>query len=360
MTPMSDDTSIRARSVRERAEALRAERGPAEVPLRFGTQVTHLTCPATVWRYVERAVTRTRASLVMLDLEDSIPRGDDEALRRGRDNVVRALCELDWGDRLRFFRPRGLALDPGFEDVRHVVARVGRRLDGVIYPKVHGPEEVRLLDEVLCGLETDHALDPGSIKLEVLVESVQAEVRLDEVARCSERLVGLVFGAFDYWGSLNLSPDLYRPDHPLVMDLRSRLVKAAARAGLPAIAEMTLRYPTRDQSEEARQAALDECRRDAELARDMGFAGKWVGIPAQIEVVHEVFRIRAGELRRAIEHARAFRAAEAEGLGAVMIDGRMADRATDRLDRLLLLRALRLGQLDAEVARELELSEGEP
>jgi citrate lyase subunit beta/citryl-CoA lyase len=337
------------------AEALLASRRSREIPLRFATQMTHLTCPATVWRYVEGAVVKAGASLVMLDLEDSIPHGDDRALREGRDNVVRALKELDWGEALRFFRPRGLSLDPAFDDVREIITRAGDRLEGLIYPKVEGPEEVRLLDEILSELEAAQGLEPGGIRLEVLIESVLAEERLEEIASASDRLVGLIFGAFDYWSSLGLVPELYRPDHPLVMDLRCRLVKVAALTGIPAIAEMTLNYPTRDKSVEERRAALDECRRDAELGRDLGFEGKWVGIPAQVGVVHRVFRLSSQVIERSVEQVRAFQRAESEGRGAVMIAGRMADRATDRLNRTLLLRALRQGQLDREIARELGL-----
>ncbi len=356
---MHDDVpGSEATTVGERARQLLASRAPRELPLRFTSQMTHLTCPATVWRYVEGAVTKARADLVMLDLEDSIPRGDDELLQCGRENVVRALHELDWGRKLRFFRPRGLALDPDFDDVRHIVDRAGSRLEGLIYPKVQGPEEVRLLDEVLSGAEVDVGVEPGSIKLEVLIESIPAEERLDEIARSSSRLVGLVFGAFDYWSSLGLEPEMYRPDHPLVMDLRFRLVKAAARAGLPAIAEMTANYPTRDKSDEERKAALEECRRDAILAKETGFVGKWVGIPAQSDIVHEVFELSSEVVRRALERVRAFREAEAAGRGAAMIDGQMMDRATDRLNRVLLFQALRRGQLAPETAREIGLEDG--
>src|SRR5207245_2808214 len=108
---------------------------------------------------------------VMLDLEDSIPRGDDAALREGRANVVRALRELDWGPRLRFFRPRGLALDPGQEDLRHVVAACeGRPIDGIVLPKVESAGEVALVDETLASLEREHGLDAGSIRIGVLIE----------------------------------------------------------------------------------------------------------------------------------------------------------------------------------------------
>ncbi|MEJ7735418.1 MAG: aldolase/citrate lyase family protein, partial [Polyangiaceae bacterium] len=250
-----------------------------ELEPRFRKQRAHLTCPATVWRYVEKACTASAADLVMLDLEDSIPRGDERALAEGRANVVRALLELDWGARLRFFRPRGLELDPGFEDLRTVVAGAGARLEGIVYPKVEDADEVRLLDATLAELERAHHLAEGSIRVELLVESAAAEAEIAAIARASRRLVGLIFGAFDHWSSLGMVVP-YAFDHPLVDHARATIVKAAALVGVPAIAEMTLAYPTRDKSEVERAAALAECRRDAEHARRFGFRGKWTGIPA--------------------------------------------------------------------------------
>ena len=115
----------------------------------------------------------------------------------------------------------------------------------------------------------------------MLIESAKAEENIFEIAHASRRLVGLVFGSYDYWASLGLSAANYRPDHPVINQARGRIVKAAASVGVPAIAEMTTNYPTRDKSEEERRAAIEEFRRDAELARDFGFAGKWTGIPEQ-------------------------------------------------------------------------------
>src|SRR5262249_17754553 len=99
-----------------------------DLPAKFLVQMAHLTCPATVWKYVESAATKSGANLIMLDLEDSIPRGDDAKLAEGRANVVRAFNTLDWGSRLRFFRPRGLALDPAHEDIAVVVGAAGKNL----------------------------------------------------------------------------------------------------------------------------------------------------------------------------------------------------------------------------------------
>ena len=74
-----------------------------ELEPKYLLQMAHLTTPATVWKYVETAATKSKANLVMLDLEDSIPRNNPELLQQGRTNVVRAFNELDWGSRLRFF-----------------------------------------------------------------------------------------------------------------------------------------------------------------------------------------------------------------------------------------------------------------
>src|SRR2546427_11534428 len=83
-----------------------------DIEPKYFVQMAHLTTPATVWKYVESAATKSKANLVMLDLEDSIPRDNDELLAQGRSNVIRAFNELNWESRLRFFRPRGLELDP--------------------------------------------------------------------------------------------------------------------------------------------------------------------------------------------------------------------------------------------------------
>lgn len=338
-------------STRHRSHPPRAPLAP-----RLLAQRTHLTVPATVPKYVEGAVTRSDADLVMLDLEDSIPRGDDALLRAGRDAIVRAMNDLDWGRRLRFFRPRGAALDPSHEDVRDVVARAGARVEGLVYPKVDSPDELRALDATLDSLEKQHGFDGGVIRVAVLIESVHAEERAFEIAAASTRISALVFGAFDYFASLGMLDVAYAFDHPLVDGARARIAKAAASVGVPAIAEMTTRFPTKDKSAEEQRAAIDECRRDAEHAKRLGFRGKWVGIPAQVAIVNEVFSIADVTVKEAIAQARAFLAAERAGRGATIVDGKMHDRANDRVARVLLATALRMGKLDAAIAAELGIT----
>ncbi len=325
-------------------------------PTRYLVQRTHLTVPATVAKYVYGAVTESLADLVMLDLEDSIPSGDDALLRAGRDAIVVAMNELDWGRRLRFFRPRGAALDPSHEDIRDVVGRAGARIEGLVYPKVESADEVRAVDATLGAIEKERGLAPGSVRIAVLIESVHAEERAFEIAAGSPRVVSLVFGAFDYFASLGMLDVAYAFDHPLVDAARARIAKAAASVGVAAIAEMTTSFPTKNKSAAERQAALDECRRDAEHAKRFGFRGKWVGIPAQVAIANEVFTLSDAAVSDAIAAARAFLAAERAGRGAAIIDGKMHDRANDRMSRVLLETAWATGRLDDATANELGLS----
>lgn len=326
-----------------------------ELEPKYLLQMAHLTTPATVWKYVESAVTKSRANLVMLDLEDSIPRDNQELLEQGRANVIRALNELDWGNRLRFFRPRGLELDPSHSDIAAVITGAGARLDGLIYPKIEDADEVRSIDETLTQLEKSAGLEAGRIRIEPLIESAAAEEKVFEIARSSGRLAGLVFGSYDYWASLGMGAASYRADHPLIAQARGRIVKAAASVGIPAIAEMTTNYPTRDKSDEERRAAMEEFRRDALLARDFGFAGKWTGIPDQTAMAVEIFQTPDDEIERAVNEAKQFLEAEASGRGATMIGGKMADRATDRLNRNTLKKAYAMGRIDAALANNLGL-----
>jgi citrate lyase beta subunit len=350
---MSHDDVIRAADDRNRKILAALETRTLDLEPKYLVQMAHLTTPATVWKYVEAAATKSAANLVMLDLEDSIPRGNQQALDEGRKNVIRAFQSLDWGRRLRYFRPRGLELDPAHEDIATVVSAAGDKLDGLIYPKVEGPEEVESIDRTLTAIEEKAGLPKGKITIQVLIESAAAEERVFEIARSSRRLTGLIFGAFDYWGSLRMVGIPYRTDHPLVDQARGRIVKAAASVGIPAIAEMTLNYPTKDKSEAEQKAALDECRRDAEYALAMGFRGKWTGIPAQTQIAVDVFSLPEATIARAVEEAHEFLKAEREGKGATMIKGKMADRATDRINRVVLKTAYALGRLDEKSAHEL-------
>jgi len=132
-------------------------------------------------------------------------------------------------------------------------------------------------------------------------------------------------------------------------------VQAAAAVGVPAIAEMTTNYPTREKTDEQRLAAIEEFRRDSQLALSFGFNGKWTGIPEQAALAADLFRVSDDEVAAAIREARAFLQVERSGRGATMMGGKMVDRANDRVNRSLLKTAYALGLVDRDLAIELGL-----
>ena len=270
--------------------------------------------------------------------------------------MIRAFNTLDWGSRLRFFRPRGLALDPAHEDIAAVVAAAGKNLDGLIFPKTETPDEVRSIDATLTALERKHGLPEGKISIQVLIESVSAEEQVFEIARSSRRLVGAHLRGVRLLG--------FAPHDRRALPHRSSA--GGSRAGAHREGGGQRQHPgdRRDDAQLPDEGEVARPRRPPRstsagrtpsCARSFGFRGKWTGIPAQTEIAIEVFSIDPAVIERAVTAAKAFLEAESKGLGATMIDGKMADRATDRIDRVALKTAFALGKLDGATAAELGL-----
>ena len=148
---------------------------------------------------------------------------------------------------------------------------------------------------------------------------------------------------------------------------RAEIVTAAGAAGVPAIDAMTLAYPVADPhldraaNRERFLARVEQVYRDALHARDMGMAGKWVGHPAQLFAVLLAFDAMADadDLERAAQQVAGYTAAvQDEARGATIIEGLMADRATDRHARVRLRRAVATGHFDP--GRALDLGVIEP
>src|SRR5438874_1193542 len=172
------------------------------------------------------------ADLVFLDLEDAVAQPQKEA---ARDNVVRALRELDWGKKLRAVRVNGADTRWAHDDVIAVVEGAGANLDLLILPKVKAPRDVWFFDTLLEQLETKLGLGKR-IGLEALIEETAALARVEEIAACSPRLEALILG----FGDLSASQGVRLPlasGYPgdLWHYARARVVVAARAHGLDAI-----------------------------------------------------------------------------------------------------------------------------
>jgi citrate lyase subunit beta/citryl-CoA lyase len=287
-----------------------------------------LATPASSEKMCEKAA-RSGADLVFLDLEDACA---PIAKEGARGIAVRALTELDWGRTVRAVRMNGLETPWCHGDIIEVVSGARDALDVLIVPKARSARDVWWVDVLLTQLEAKLGLR-RRIGLEVLVEESEGLANAVEIARASDRLEAIIFGAGDLSASQRARVDgNFDPAGDYPGDFwhfaRFQVVTAARAAGIDAI---DAPYPAYQDP--------DGYRRSATQASLLGFDGKWAIHPGQIPIAHEVFSPTEDEIAGARAAIEAYRQAEAEGVGAIGRDGKLVDAAHMRLAENILYKA---------------------
>jgi malyl-CoA/(S)-citramalyl-CoA lyase len=301
-----------------------------------------LSLPATTERFFSKAAA-SGADTIMLDLEDAVAVEQKEEARR---MAIAALSEVDWGAKTMCLRINGLDTQWAYRDLIEV-AESAPRLDCVMVPKVERPEDVYAVATLLQGVElaTGRARPIG---IEVLIETALGLVNVDAIAASHARLESISFGPGDFSASMgNRTEIIGGPDPDYVVltygddrGERQSHWNDVWHSALSRIATACRAYNIR---------ALDGpytdfndaqgFRASARRAVSLGFAGKWAIHPNQVDWANEIF----GPTPEDISHARrlleAMKSAEAEGMGAVTLDGKMIDRANIRQARRIIMQA---------------------
>jgi citrate lyase subunit beta / citryl-CoA lyase len=263
------------------------------------------------------------ADHVLLDLEDATAPSEKVGARA---IVVESLRSLDFGRKAVAVRVNGVDTGWCYRDVVEVVEPAGDRIDTLILPKVDSAADVFYLDRLLAQIERARDWPVGRIGIEVLIESASGLQRVDEIAGSSPRLEALIFGPGDLSASLGLGQlTIGTPDHEYGGDVwhyaSMRLLVAARANGLLAIDGPYAAF--------ADVAGLE---RSARRGAALGFDGKWVIHPSQIETVNRLYSPDAATFARAEGILAAYRqATEGEGRGAVRFEGEMIDEATRKM-----------------------------
>ena len=261
--------------------------------------------PGHQQRMIDKAY-ELKLDVAMFDLEDGVPPGEKNTAR-----AMMAETLARPSDRmLRFVRIHPIGSKEIESDLSAVI-RPG--LDGLTLTKVNCPEDVFQVSAILDEREEEAGLQRGSVRLLATIESARGLIQAPAIAASSPRLVGLMFGAEDFAMDLGLF-NVRQGEAGDFLYARSALVVAAVSEGLQAIDRVYLDIRN--------LAGLEQ---DTQVARDLGFTGKALIHPAQIEVVEKVFHPTDAEVAHAQRVVEAFEAAEAEGAGAVAVDGQMVD-----------------------------------
>jgi citrate lyase subunit beta/citryl-CoA lyase len=261
--------------------------------------------PGSSARFVEKAKTLA-ADIVCLDLEDSVPASEKDAARA---NIAGAL-----GKRQEFQRPvyvRTNSAESGLVPA-DLNAVMHKGINGIVIPKVNDATEMAGIVRITSDLERERGL--GRVALMPSIETARGVVNAYAIAGANERVNALVFGVFDFLHDMRMDYD--EDDATGYAYARAKVPVDARAAGVPAIDAIWQKVDD-----------IDGLVRDATAAKRLGYSGKSIIHPGQIEPVHNVFLPTKAEIEWAKKVVAALGEAmeKGSGRGAVRLEGRMID-----------------------------------
>jgi len=267
------------------------------------------------------------ADAISFDLEDAVQESRKVEARRTLQAFLRETPPRSRG-KVIIVRVNGLTT-PHFEADIAAVAWPG--VDMINLPKPESAGDVRAAAAVLARYETGRRIE-RPIGILPNIESPRGLRLAAEIASAHPRVVGLQLGLGDLFEPFGIDRTDARAVHAMQLAVRV----AAAEANLWAC-----------DTAHAAVTDADGFTREAEAARRLGYIGKSCIHPSQIELANAVFRPNAAEIAAALRVVAAARGAEANGVGAFLVDGRMIDGPFIRRAEAIVGAARRLGLLPA-------------
>src|SRR6266852_200467 len=254
-----------------------------------------------------RALEKARnlpADGIILDLEDSVA---PDAKAMARDQIAQAIAG-GFGKREVLIRVNALDTSWWIDDV----AMAGKaRPDGILVPKISSVEDLKTVADRLSGINAD-----PSIQVWAMIETARAVLHAEELAAASRdakmRLAGFVFGPNDISRETRIR---MRPGRAAMIPMITHCILATRAHGLE-----ILDGPYSDFSN------VDGFGQECAQARDLGFDGKTLIHPGQIEACNAIFTPPAEEVAHARKIIVAFERPENASRGAIQLDGQMVER----------------------------------
>jgi len=283
-----------------------------------------LYMPGDDRRKIEKATT-LGVDCICMDMEDGVAITQKQEARAV---IAQAMKDLDFGSSERCIRINSVG--SGFEKF-DLAAAVATNPDSIVVPKVESVRQVREISEYMEMYELSSKTAVGTIRMLVVVETARGILNLREIASCDKRLEAIIFGAEDYAASIGAT----RTKESLeVLYARSAVVNACAANDLQAIDMVYIDF--RD---------VEGLRLEAGQGAALGFSGKQVIHPKQVDPVQEAFTPSDEAIQYAQRVVRAFRASQKEGKGAFALDGKMIDMPLLKNAQKVLDRAKAAGKI---------------
>lgn len=242
---------------------------------------------------------------IMLDLEDSVTMAEKDTARL---LVHNALKTIDYGNTEMVVRINPLNTPYGKKDIEAVV-KAGVHV--IRMPKTETADEVREVEAEIERVEKEIGC-LGRTQIMAAIESTLGVINAYDIAVASKRMMGIALGAEDYSANLKTQRS---PEGIELLLARQTIVVAARAAGIDALDTV---YSNLND--------METFRKEVELIKQLGFDGKSIINPRQIEVVNEVFAPKEKDIQKALTILAAIKEAEERGSGVIAVNGKMVDR----------------------------------
>lgn len=257
-----------------------------------------------------------RSDSVMFDLEDSVSLSEKDSARL---LIFNALKTLDYEGIETVVRINGLDTPYGVDDIK---AMVRAQPDIIRIPKADTADDIKKVEALIEKEEKLAGIKPGTIKIMAAIEGPLGVLNAYSIAKASKRMIGLAIGAEDYVTNMKTKRS---PGGIEILFARSQIVTAARAAGIYALDTV---YSDVNNEE----GFIEEVK----LIKQLGFDGKSVISPRQINPVHKVYCPSQKEIDFALRVVEVIKEANEKGSGVIALDGKMVDKPiVDRAERVL-------------------------
>ncbi|WBW49661.1 aldolase/citrate lyase family protein [Peptoniphilus equinus] len=247
------------------------------------------------------------ADCVILDLEDAVSASEKDSARI---HLYHTLKSRDYGDTEVWVRVNDVYSDLFVEDVR---AAVAGGADGIRIPMTETRDHVIKTEAEIEKAEKDFGREVGSTMIMAALESPLGVLNAYEIASASKRMMGIALSAGDFRRTMHAQTTATGEE---LFTARGMIAMAARAAGIMCFDTV---YTDLDN--------IEGLRRETELIKNLGYDGKSVVNPRQIEIIHDVFTPSEKDIREAEHIVLAVEESKKKGIGVMVVDGKMVDIA---------------------------------
>jgi citrate lyase subunit beta/citryl-CoA lyase len=266
-----------------------------------------LFVPSNIKRFINK-VKVVNADIICFDLEDSVPINEKAVARQ---MIMEALTQRTEYKSNVYIRINSFESGLALLDLNAIIRK---GIDGIVIPKVNDGIEFSKLVDLISTLEQKRGIEKNNIKLMPSIETAKGVINAYSIAKTVQRVNALVFGVFDFLYDMRLDYD--ENDGIEYAYARAKVSVDARAAGVAAIDGIWQKVDD-----------IDGLRKDAIIAKRLGYSGKSIIHPNHIETVHKIFVPNRKEIEWAKKVLEALGEAMEKGAnrGTVKLEGKMID-----------------------------------